>query len=143
MKKLIKNVLCLCGAVLIGMWLSLLMRNSTPLDVEVPVIHAEEITAKEEAQHKAAQASAARAMQKRIFSCATDEDCIIVDKDPCGCLVGPQGVTAINAAYTIDFNKLQEKNVTKTCPEVSPSTTKECSPSARAVCEDRACKIAY
>ena len=97
MKKLIKSVLCLCGAVLIGMLLSLLMRNSEPLDVEVPVLRAEEITAKEEAQHKAAQASAARAMQKRIFSCSTDEDCIIVDKDPCGCLVGPQGVTAINA----------------------------------------------
>lgn len=143
MKKLIKNVLCLCGAVLIGMILSLLMRNSTTLDVEVPVVHAEEITAKEEAQHKAAKESAARAMQRRIFSCAADEDCIIVDKDPCGCLVGPQGVTAINASYTIDFNKLQEKNVTKACPEVAPSASQECSPTAHAVCEARTCKIAY
>ena len=143
MKKLIKNVLCLCGAVLIGMLLSLLLRNSTPLDVEMPSLKAEEITAKEDAQHKAARASTARSMQKRIFSCATDEDCIIVDKDPCGCLVGPQGVTAINADYTIDFNKLQEKNVTKACPEVSPSTAQECSPTARAVCESRTCKIVY
>ena len=143
MKKLIKNVLCLCGAVLICMLLSLLMRNSIPLDIEVPVLKEEEITAKEEAQQKAAQVSAARAMQKRIFSCSNDEDCIIVDKDPCGCLVGPQGVTAINADYTIDFNKLQEKNVTKACPEVSPSATKECSPTARAVCEARTCKIVY
>lgn len=143
MKKLIKNVLCLCGAVLIGMLLSLLMRNSTPLDVEMPVLKEEEITAKEEAQQKASQASAVRAMQKRIFSCSVDEDCIIVDKDPCGCLVGPKGVTAINAAYTTDFNKLQEKNVTKACPEVSPSVSQECSPEAHAVCEARSCKIAY
>lgn len=143
MKKLIKNVLCLCGAVLIGMWLSLLMRNSTPLDVEMKVLHSEELAKKEEAQQKAAQASAARAMNKRIFSCSSDEDCIIVDKDPCACLVGPQGVTAINASYTIEFNKLHAGNITKTCPEVSPSVEKECSPSARAVCANRSCKIVY
>ena len=126
------------------MILSLLMRNSTTLDVEVPVVHAEEITAKEEAQHKAAKESAARAMQRRIFSCAADEDCIIVDKDICGCLIGPKGVTAINLNYTVDFNAMQSKaSMSKSCPETAPSRKRECSPSARAVCQSRQCKIVY
>ena len=84
-----------------------------------------------------------QARARRVYSCKADEDCIIVDKDPCGCAIGPKGVVAINVNYLTDFNALNsQKMVTKSCSEVL-SREKECSPSARAVCKAHTCKITY
>jgi adenine-specific DNA glycosylase len=86
---------------------------------------------------------AAKKVARRMYRCETDEDCVIVDKDPCGCWVGPSGVTAINVAYILDFNKMTQKSLAKTCPDTEPSVDKECSPSARAVCKEKVCRIVY
>ncbi len=96
--------------------------------------------AQQEAQERARRIAKARAVN---FACQSDEDCIIVDKDPCGCLVGPKGVVAINAARTLEFNKTLENVMAKACPDGAPSQEKECSPNARAVCRNKTCKIIY
>lgn len=143
MRKMLQTGLCLVGSALIVLLLSVLVRYSEPIDVDLPFVNKEELTEREEAQQKAAREAAARARMRRIYSCSSDDDCIIVDKDPCGCLVGPQGVVSINADYTLDFDKVQAGNITKACPEVAPSQEKECSASAHAVCKERTCVIEY
>ena len=143
MKLKIKEVLLwLCALAALGM-IPVFIEKDTPIEVSVPVLNEAQLAAKEAREQKAAQASAAQAAMRRMVSCSVNEDCIIVDKDPCGCLVGPEGVTAINAAYTLDFNKFQSGSVTKACPEGAPSTERECSPSAQAVCQDNVCRISY
>ena len=143
MKKKIEKILYLAGAFLIVVILSLLVRNDGTIDVDLPMLKKEDVTAQEETQQKIAQEAANRARNRRIFSCSTDDDCVIVDRDLCGCLVGPNGVVAINVSYISDFNNEQDNVVAKACPEVAPSVEKECSPSARAVCQARTCKIVY
>ena len=142
MKKQVKNALYICLSVGILALLPLLIYKSQPVQVALPDIDLQEIAQQKELQHKAAQAAAARETLRRVFDCATDEDCIIVDKDPCGCLIGPEGVTAINAAETLTFNKIHSNTLAKACPEI-PSTVLECSPSAQAVCRNNRCKIEY
>ncbi len=128
-----------CVLVLIPVFLS----KDNPIEISMPVLTEQQAAAQEEAQQKAAQASAQKAKVRRVFRCQTDEDCIIVDKDPCGCLAGPEGVTAINASYTLEFNKMQSGMLAKACPDRAPSQEKECSPSAQAVCRENVCQIAY
>ncbi len=143
MKFKIKEIfllLCAVGALAV---IPVFLKQDNPIEVFVPEVDVAKLAAKEEKQQKAAEKSAAQAKAQRMISCQADEDCIIVDKDPCGCLVGPQGVTAINAAYTLDFNKFQSNLVTKACPEGEPSTEQECSPFAQAVCAENVCKIVY
>ena len=101
------------------------------------------VSAKKEASAKAEQEAARKVRLNRIYSCQQDEDCLIVDKDPCGCAAGPSGVVAINVNYITDFNALQgSKMLTKACAD-QVSVIKECSPSARAVCKAHVCKIDY
>lgn len=144
MKKTLKNlILCICtGCVLL--LIPILYSKDAPIEVSVPHLNLQEL----EAQEKQQQEEQARALEAtrwhRVSSCKRNDDCIIVDLDPCGCLVGPQGVTAINALYTPDFVLLQsKKNTTKACPNKAPSKVRECSSTARAVCLKNKCKIAY
>ena len=100
---------------------------------------------KEQTQRSNAAAARRHAeLISKMTACNTNEECVIVDKDPCGCLKGPEGVTAINASYSLEFSKLMEKRfaLATACPSVG-STEKECSASARPVCLQNRCKIGY
>ena len=143
MKFRIREILLLCCALGALGLIPVFLSKDNPIEVTMPYLDKAQMAAKEAQQKKAAEESASQAKMRRMISCTVNEDCIIVDKDPCGCLVGPQGVTAINAAYTLDFNKMQSNLVAKACPEGLPSTERECSPSAQAVCRENVCKIAY
>lgn len=143
MKNKIINILYVCSAVFVLLWLFTLCKHAQPEQVYLPELNLQEIEAQEQAQQQAEHAAAERARVRRIFSCETDEDCIIVDKDPCGCWAGPSGVTAINSARALEFNRLQGRALTKACPDGEPSKERECSPSARAVCQEKTCKIVY
>lgn len=83
-------------------------------------------------------------LEAKIDLCETNEECIIVDKDPCGCLKGPEYVTTINSNFSLEYSRLMEKRfaATTTCPSIG-SSEKECSASARAVCVEKHCKIVY
>lgn len=143
MKFKIKEIILLvCALGALGL-IPVFLSKDQPIEVSVPVLDLAQLEAKEAKQQQAAVESAEQAKMRRMVSCTVNEDCIIVDKDPCGCLVGPQGVTAINAAYTLDFNKLQSNLVAKACPEGAPSAERECSPSAQPVCLENVCRIAY
>lgn len=143
MNKLIKNVILWTCAACVLLLIPILYSNDAPIQIDVPHLNLQELE-EQEKQQQAEQARALEAIRKqRVNSCKRNDDCIIVDKDPCGCLVGPQGVTAINALYTLDFNMLQAKTVTKACPDRAPSKVRECSATARAVCVKRKCKIVY
>ena len=137
MKKTLKNLILWICTGLVVVLIVVLYAN------DAPHLNLQEL----EAQEKEQQAEQARALEalrrQRVTSCKRSSDCIIVDKDPCGCLVGPQGVTAINALYTTDFNLLQSATVTKACPEKEPCTIRECAPTARAACVKNKCKIVY
>lgn len=143
MKAKLKAACLLICALGILLLIPVFLSKDEPITVSVPLLDAAQMEAKEAQEQKAAEQAAAQAKRRRLYSCTVDEDCIIVDKDPCGCLVGPQGVTAINAAYTLDFNKQQSNLITKACPEGEPSMEKECSPTAQAVCEQNYCTIIY
>ena len=143
MKKVIKNTVLLVCAGVIVVLIPILFANDTPIEVNVPHLNLQELEEKERQLQAEKQRELQEQRKDRITRCVRNDDCIIVDKDPCGCLIGPKGVTAINALYTIDFNMLQGKAVTKTCPEKAPRAVRECSPSARAVCSKKRCKIVY
>lgn len=140
--KLKELLLILCAVGALGL-IPVFLSKDNPIEISVPVVTSAQLAAKEAKHQKAVEESAAQAAMRRMVSCSVNEDCIIVDKDPCGCLVGPQGVTAINASYTLDFNKMQSNLVAKACPEGAPSTERECSPSAQAVCVQNVCQISY
>lgn len=143
MKNKLKNLLLLACAGCVLVLIPVFFTQDKPIEVTIPTLTEKEFTAQQETQQKAAQATAQKARVRRVFRCQADEDCIIVDKDPCGCLIGPEGVTAINASYTLDFDKMQSRAVTKACPDRAPSQEKECSPSAVPVCRENVCRIAY
>ena len=128
---------------LIIVLIPILYSYDTPIQVSAPHINLQELEEKEKAQQEEQARVAEEARRRRIISCKQDDDCIIVDKDPCGCLIGPQGVTAINALHTVEFDRSQSKTVAKACPEDEPSTVRECAPTARAACVKKQCKIVY
>lgn len=143
MKNTIKNVILLSCTGLVIVLIPMLYSKDSPIQVTVPHLNLQELE-EQEKQQKAEQARALDALRRqRVNSCKRSDDCIIVDKDPCGCLVGPQGVTAINAFYTADFDLLQSRTVTKACPDKAPSKVRECSATARAACVKGKCKIVY
>ncbi len=143
MKKMIKNTWLLVCAGVILVSIPLLLTQNQPIEVEVPHLTQEQINERKKASEQAAKAAQRKTKMIRTYACNTDEDCIIVDKDPCGCAIGPKGVTAINAGHLEDFEALN-RNIfgTKSCPDTI-SEEKECSPSAHAVCKAHTCKIAY
>lgn len=143
MKAKIKAVWLLVCAVLAVLLIPVFLSKDEPIEVYVPLLDQAQLEAKEAQKQKEAAQAAAQLRQRRMYSCTVDEDCIIVDKDPCGCLVGPKGVVAINASYTLEFNRQNTSPIAKACPEGEPSIEKECSPTAQAVCERHYCKIIY
>ena len=144
MKNKIKNILYICLAVFVLALIPLFLGQISPTQVDLPELSLQELEEQEQVRQKAAHASAQRALERKMFRCEQDDDCIIVDKDPCGCLVGPKGITTINAAYTLEFTKKQSRGImAEACPDGAPSQEKECSASARPVCQEHVCKIVY
>lgn len=143
MKKMITNICLLTCTAAVLLLAAFFLSHDSPIPVQIPRLDAAELTAQKEANQHAQQEAARKARLRRVFLCQEDADCIIVDKDPCGCTVGPQGVVAINVNYTADFDKFYgSKMVTKACP-TQLSREKECSPTARGVCKAGTCKIIY
>ena len=143
MKNKVRNILYIGLALFVFALIPVFLTQSNPMQVDLPKLNLQEVEAQEQAQQKAAQATAQRALARKMFQCEKDEDCIIVDKDPCGCLVGPSGVTTINVEYTLQFTQKQSNSIAAACPDGEPSQEQECSPSARAVCREQVCKIVY
>lgn len=134
--------LLICSGILVVFMLACFVNNK-PIEIDMPSFTQEELAAKKQEAAKEARAVERKNKLAQLYTCKTDEDCVIVDKDPCGCAAGPKGVTAINLAYLPDFDSLNNTPFgTKTCPEKA-STEKECSLSARAVCQAKRCKITY
>ncbi len=142
MNKMIKNVVLLVAMVGVLLLIPLFLMHDSPIQVEIPHLNAQEMAAKKEAAQQAEKQAQKEARARRVYACSVDEDCIIVDKDPCGCSIGPKGVVAINVNYITDFNAINRNMGTKACPD-TVSTEKECSESAQAVCRARTCKIKY
>lgn len=143
MNKFIKTTwMLICSGVLI-VFMVLCFVNNKPIEVNVPSFTQEELAVKKKEAAKEAKAVQRKQKLAKMYNCQADEDCVIVDKDPCGCSIGPKGVVAINVNSVMDFNEINNTPFgTKTCPEKT-SKEKECSPSARAVCQAKRCKIAY
>lgn len=143
MKKIIKNTVLLACMVGVVVLIGVVLSNDSPIPVEIPYLDEQTIAANQAAAKEAQQAARQQARRNRVYTCKADEDCIIVDKDPCGCSVGPKGVVSVNINFLPDFEQLNRSNMgTKTCPE-ELSTVRECSPTARAVCRASRCSIAY
>ena len=147
----VKNVLLLiCASCAILLALSFFSRRK-PIEAQMPLVTKQMVAENQEKEQKEqtqrSNAAAARRhaeLMTKMTACNTNEECIIVDRDPCGCLKGPQGVTAINASYSLEFSKMMEKRfaLATACPSVG-STEKECSASARPICLQNRCKIGY
>ncbi len=145
MRSKIKDIfLLVCTGVILVLLPVFLSRNK-PIQMDLPILTPEEAPkeAPKPAPPPVEQQPAPTPKINKLAVCEEDEDCIIVDQDPCGCLSGPEGVTAINALYTLEFNEQHAGVITKACPDVPPSTERECSEMAQAVCINKQCKIVY
>lgn len=149
-KKIQGLFLLVCAAVAAVLALSFFSRG-TPIEVQMPMVTRDmlqasrsEIEAENERKQNAEAARKRAEMEVRVRRCASDDQCIIVDRDPCGCFSGPKGVTAINSAMSLEFSQMiqAETSGSTVCPETR-STQRQCSPSARAVCRRGACTIVY
>ena len=122
-----------------------------PIGVSMPLLTRETLQENEEhaqqqmqKQQAAALAQKRAELEKKMYKCETDAQCIVVDKDPCGCAKGPKSITAINEDFSLEFSDLIAKKFTgmEMCPDTE-SHEKECSPSARPACVEKHCKIIY
>ena len=84
----------------------LFLAHDSPIEVNIPRLDAAEMAAQKEAAQQAEKQAQREARARRVYACQSDEDCIIVEKDPCGCAVGPKGVVAINVNFVTDFNTI-------------------------------------
>lgn len=143
-------VLLVCAAVALLLAVVFYGR-ATKIEVSAPLLtrqmveESQSVIAQRQRAQQEADASRKRAQeQANVYRCQLNEDCIIVDQDPCGCLHGPSGVTAINADQVLTFQRLMSRRFAKatTCPDVG-STVRECSATAHPVCVENRCKIAY
>ena len=142
MNKIVKNVILMVVTAGVVFLIPLFLMHDSPTQVNIPQLDAKEIATKKEEADRAEKQAQRAARTRRVYSCQVDEDCIIVDKDPCGCAAGPKGVVAINVNFIADFNAINSQQGTKACPDVV-STERECSPTAKGVCVSRVCKIHY
>ena len=158
MKKMIENLLLLAAITGIFVLIPIFLFNATPILVTVPPVSMEAVAVskqradaedeekaeqEKEAAERAAQEAKYKALVKQVYSCKSDDECIIVDKDPCGCNIGPKGITAINVNAVSVFNLLNKQNTgMKVCPETL-STANECSARAYPACRAGSCKILY
>lgn len=143
-------ILLVCAVGALGMAVMFFSR-STPIETQMPLVTREMIQEnqaqiqQQEQQRQSSAAARRRAeLEARLYQCKADEECIIVDRDPCGCLKGPEGVTAINSAMSLDFSRHMDKQfaAATACPSEG-SVERECSASARPVCAEGRCKIIY
>ena len=150
MSKIKALFLLICAGVVLLLAVIFFSRGN-PIEVQMPkvtVAMVEDYQSKiKAAQNKKQDAAAARKraeLEVRMYQCTHNDDCIIVDQDPCGCLKGPEGVTAINAAFSLEFSRLMQEGTSGStvCPSVG-STERECSASARPACVQNRCKILY
>ena len=149
-KKIYGCWLLICSAMVL-MLSGVFFKYNEPIPAEAPFLtqqvveeHKEQLQ-QETQKRKNIEASQKRAeLENKMSRCSEDEQCIIVDKDPCGCLQGPAAVTAINSEYAYEFSKLMDKqfSATTSCPSTA-SEERECSASATAVCRNNHCKIIY
>ena len=142
MNKMIKNIILIVATVGVAFLVPLFLAHDVPIEVNIPRLNVQELAAQKEATEQAEKQAQREARIRRVYACQVDEDCIIVDKDPCGCAVGPKGVVAVNVNLITEFNAINNSQVTKTCPDTI-STEKECSETAQAICRARTCKISY
>ena len=147
----IKEIILLCCAACVVLLTIAFYSRPEKLQADAPLVTQQMVKEYQdkvrEATEKRQNAEAARQraeLETRMVQCQSNEECIIVDKDPCGCLTGPEGVTAINSEYSLEFSGLVEKDFSeaKTCPSIG-SVERECSASARAVCQEQRCTIIY
>jgi len=146
--KIAKTIFLLLWAGLVLLMIPTLLKHDQPIFVEIPEIRVEELKAIQEAQQqaekKAEKKAEIREQMNRLTGCTADDECVIVDRDPCGCILGPKGVIAINVKNMVDFNsKVQEKALNMSCPDKEPSSEGVCGPTAQAVCRNRNCKIVF
>ena len=151
MNSKLKGIFLLACAVCVVVLALSFFSGSQPLEVSSSVfteqmvndLQAQKVAVQQKRQN--VQAARERAeTENKIYSCTSDEQCIIVDKDPCGCLIGTSGVTAINADWSLEFSKLLEKDFASaaSCPSQG-SAERECSASAQAVCRENHCTIVW
>jgi len=127
MKKLIQNTCLLVCAGVLAVFMVVVLANISPIEIQMPLLTKEKVEEEMKEAEQAAKVAQRRQRINRIYSCKVDDDCVIVEKDPCGCSVGPQGVIAVNVAYITEFNEMNSNAFgTKTCPE-EVSIEKECS----------------
>lgn len=147
----LKGLFLLICAACAGLLTMFFFSHAQPVEADMPLVTSEMIAQhREQLQQKAHQRQSAEAARKRadleikMYQCRTNDECIIVDRDPCGCLRGPEGVTAINSNFSLEFSRLTEKQFAKAtaCPSVG-SSERECSASAEAACVAGRCKIIY
>lgn len=148
--KIVKYLIYLICACFVLLLVPILIKHDQPMFVELPTIDTAKIDEKREAQEnqiiveQAEQAAAEKAAKRRNYfsGCNKDEECVIVDKHPCGCLIGPRGVAAINIERISEFNEeVQKRAATASCPTNEPSTEGACAPGAHAVCRHQTCRI--
>ena len=147
----VKSIILFSCALVVLLFAVFFYSRIVPIEASMPAITRQMVLENQEQQQaqatKRQTAALARwkaELETKLYTCSSHEDCIIVDKDPCGCLNGPEGVTAINSEMVLDFSRLIQKQFSKTtsCPTVG-SLEKECSSSARPVCIENNCKIIY
>lgn len=138
-------LLCAAGAILLALIFWARRGEITP---DFPLVTGEMVAADAEKNAKAAEAEMAanrakqRAAQARkVYACEKDDDCMRVEKHPCGCSEGPDAITAVNAQMIVEFNRTLP-NVTAACAETA-SVERECSPSARPACVKNMCKMVF
>ena len=107
MMKKVQNIFYVVGAVILGFITFTMYQQRTPIPIFVPEITMEELDTRAAAAKQTEERVAANTRARKLVACSVDDDCIIVDKDPCGCLVGSAGVTSINVNHVLDFNETQ------------------------------------
>lgn len=148
--KIAKGIFYLVCAVLVVLLMPVLLKHDQPIFVEIPEINVADIDSireREEQQiiveKKEARIAERKAHYNPFTACTSDEECVIVDRHPCGCLIGPKGKTTINIKYITEFtDTVQSKAGEASCPGETPSTEGACNPAARAVCQQKVCRIA-
>ena len=147
----IHTILLLVASGIVLLLAFIFFMHPDPIEAQAPLLTKQMLEDYQAQQQQTAQKRQSEAaarkraeLEAKLKLCETSEECIIVDKDPCGCLKGPEFVTAINSNFSLEYSRMMEKrfSATTACPSVG-SVEKECSASARAVCQEKHCKIIY
>ena len=147
----IHTILLLVASGIVLLLAFIFFMHPDPIEAQAPLLTKQMLEDYQAQQQQTAQKRQSEAaarkraeLEAKLKLCETSEECIIVDKDPCGCLKGPGSITAINADFSLEFSSLVEKKFTgmEMCPETG-STEKECSASAHPACVENRCKIVY